>query len=375
MRKIQCIIKVTNGCNLRCKYCYNADKQFDSKIISLDKIERVFSLFSNFDCIQVIFHGGEPMLAGIGFYEKVMELENRLAIMLGVTFENQIQTNATLIDSRWLAFVKKNNIAIGVSFDGLYNDDYRGETKKVLKSVEILKKNDVKFGCLTVVADPNYNIAKNYEYFQSLGLGVDFNCVFMEGNAKSLNKVIDANSYTKQMVELFDRWIYDLDGIPVRGLDFIIKRVLNCSHAYCRNGSCIGHFFCLDVDGTLYGCGRESVKKYSFGNVNAFNSFHDIINSENFKLYIKGSIERRNNCSAHCQYFEVCKGGCNDDAILGGDITKPNSDYCKYFITLFSHIKEKIDEIFKNRVDLASLNPYFTKALIQATSVNENDSI
>lgn len=375
MKKIQCIIKVTNGCNLRCKYCYNAEKQFHNELISLDAIERFFTLLEGIDGLRITFHGGEPLLAGINFYEEVLELEKRFTINAGITFENQIQTNATLIDRRWVSFFKKNKFGIGISFDGIYNDEYRGGTQKVLKSIELLKKNKLKFGCLTVVADPDYEIRKNYEYFRSLGVGFDFNNVFLEGNAKSLNRVIDNDSYINQMIELFDYWIYDLDGVAVRGFDFLIKMALNCGNTYCRNGSCIGNFFCLDVDGTLYGCGRESVKKYPFGNVNEFNSFHDIINSENFKLYIKGSIERRNNCSAHCQYFKYCKGGCNDDAILDGDITKPNKDYCKYFGMLFSHIKEKIDEIFKNKVDLATLNPNFTKALIQCTAIDESGKI
>lgn len=374
MRKIQCIIKVTNGCNLRCKYCYNAAKQFKNEIISVDKLEKLFSLFDGFDCVQVIFHGGEPMLAGMDFYERVMNLEREFTVMKGVTFENQIQTNATLIDKRWLSFFKKNKIAVGISFDGIYNDAYRGQTQKILKSVELLQKNGVPFGCIAVVADPQYNISENYNYFKTLGIKVDFSYVFLEGDAKNIN-VLNVDDYTKQMVELFDRWIYDKDGISVRNFDFMIKKVLHCNYEYCSNGSCIGNFFCIDVDGTIYGCSRESVKKYPFGNVKEFNRYSDIINSENFKLYVTGSIKRRNKCSTNCSFFEFCKGGCTDDAITHGDITEPNKSYCTYFGTLFTHIKKKVEEILESKADLSAFNPNFTQALIQKMSIDEKGRI
>lgn len=375
MRKIQCIIKVTNGCNLRCTYCYNAAKQFKSDIISLDKLEKLFKVFSDFDCIQVIFHGGEPMLAGTDFYDEVLELEKRFTMLSGVTFENLIQTNATLIDNRWISYFKKNRFAVGISFDGIYNEECRGQTQKTLKAIELLKSNKVPFGCMTVVADAKYNIYKNYEYFKSLGVSVDYSYVAVEGNAKSIENVLENDEYTKQVVDLFDKWIVDTEGISVRNLEFMIKKVLGCDYEYCTNGSCVGNFFCIDVDGTVYGCSMESAKKYPFGNIKEFESFHDIINSEVFKTYVKGSIERRKKCASGCEYFEFCKGGCNDNCIGNGNISEPNKNYCEYFKTLYKHIKEKIAQIYADKVDLSTLNPNFTKALIQTTAIDEKGKI
>ncbi len=374
MRKIQCIIKVTNGCNLRCKYCYNAAKQFKNEIISLDKVEKFFSIFSDFDCIQVIFHGGEPMLASIDFYEKVLELEKRFSMLSGVTFENLIQTNATLIDGRWLSFFKKNCFKVGISFDGIYNDEFRGGTQKTLESIKLLKKQGFSFGCMTVVTSPDYDVCANYEYYKSLRVSVDYSYVAVEGNAKELN-VLDCETYTKQIISLFDRWIYDVNGISVRNIEFMIKKVVGCDYEYCGNGSCVGNFFCIDVDGSIYGCSMESAKAYCFGNISGFSSFHDIVNSDVFKQYITGSIQRRKKCAAGCQYFDYCKGGCNDNAIENGDISQPNKSYCYYFGTLFSHIKNKIDQIYADKVDLSTLNPRFAKALMQSMTVDEKGSI
>ena len=90
MRRIQLIIKVTNGCNLRCKYCYNAAKEFKHEVISLDKVDKMFALVADFDRVDVIFHGGEPMLASREFYTQVLELQKKTSVQTGVTFSNQI---------------------------------------------------------------------------------------------------------------------------------------------------------------------------------------------------------------------------------------------------------------------------------------------
>ena len=375
MRKIQLIIKVTNGCNLRCKYCYNAAKHFKNEVLPMEKLEQFFALFSEFDCLQVIFHGGEPMLGGIEFYEKALEIQKKLNFQSGVTFENLIQTNATLIDKRWLNFFKKNNFAVGISFDGLYNEEYRGGTKQVLGAIELLKKNGFSFGAKSVVAAPDYKLLENYEYFKSLGVAVDFGYVAVEGGAKDMDGVMDSGEYLKQSIELFDHWIYDREGVSVRNIDFMIKKVLKCNYEYCSNGSCVGNFFCLDVDGSIYGCSMESAKQFCFGNLSEFKSFHELINSETFKSYVKGSIERRRQCQQDCEYFDYCKGGCNDDAIANGDITKRNKAYCKYFTALFAHIKAKIDEIFAQKTDLSTLNPHFAKALIGSATIDEAGKI
>lgn len=374
MRRIQLIIKVTNGCNLRCKYCYNSAKQFKHELISLDKIEKMFEIVSSYDRVDVIFHGGEPMLANRDFYNRVLELEKKTELLHSVSFTNQIQTNATLIDSQWINFFKKNKIAVGVSFDGIYNDEYRGKTQDSINAINLLRKNQMQFGCIAVVADKNYDIRKNYDYLRTFGISTDFSYVFIEGSAKDI-EVLPVKSYVNQMMDLFDYWIYDKEGIPVRNFTYVLNKIFHCGNEYCRNGSCIGNFYCLDVNGDIFGCSRESVHDYCFGNIATVQNMSDILNSDGFKQYITGAITRRKNCSAKCEMFDYCKGGCTDDSITYGDISKPNPVYCYFFKTLFAHIQKRVDEIFEKKVDLSTLNPYFRKALIQSTSVSENDTI
>ena len=65
------VIKVTNNCNLNCRYCSVGDI-VEHKMISLSTIEVLFQkLAAEGNQSLLIWHGGEPLLAGLDFYKKV----------------------------------------------------------------------------------------------------------------------------------------------------------------------------------------------------------------------------------------------------------------------------------------------------------------
>ena len=70
---ISVIIKVTNACNLKCRYCYDAN-YFERKDIPLDDVAHLFELLAKeYSVINIIWHGGEPMLMGINFFVRVFK--------------------------------------------------------------------------------------------------------------------------------------------------------------------------------------------------------------------------------------------------------------------------------------------------------------
>jgi uncharacterized protein len=122
----QFILKVHSRCNLSCTYCYvyemaeqgwpSLPKRMDGAIAGkvADRIgehARAHDLAS----VDVILHGGEPLLAGTGW---LTELAGMLRARIPAQVNVGVQTNGTLLRPRMLQTLKQLGIGIGVSLDG-----------------------------------------------------------------------------------------------------------------------------------------------------------------------------------------------------------------------------------------------------------------
>ena len=82
MKKIDLILKVTDACNLRCKYCYNSEKKYVNNIMSLDRFAKLLELLhADYSVVHVIWHGGEPLTAGLDFYRQALDEERKAAMV------------------------------------------------------------------------------------------------------------------------------------------------------------------------------------------------------------------------------------------------------------------------------------------------------
>ena len=216
MKKIEVILKVTDQCNLKCKYCYNAERPYTKDVLSLERFERLLRvLLTGYNLIHVIWHGGEPLCAGIDYFKKAMDVERRVHIETGAVIENSVQTNGTLVNSEWIRFFKENDFRVGISFDGVDNEKYRQGTDKALRAMKLLRKEGMNFGCNAVVSDDAYSLRDNYLFFKENKLSFDFSRIIAEGGAKNMPSLAGVK-YADDMCRLFDEWIYDTNGVSVR---------------------------------------------------------------------------------------------------------------------------------------------------------------
>lgn len=71
------IVKLTNSCNLNCSYCYYRRNMNPNlhKVISSDHLDLMIRnlLNNNERYAHFIWHGGEPLLAGIDTFRFIVE--------------------------------------------------------------------------------------------------------------------------------------------------------------------------------------------------------------------------------------------------------------------------------------------------------------
>ena len=72
----------TDFCNMNCVYCFNGRRrEAEDKKMTEATLRRIFEItLPYYREIRYIFHGGEPLLAGIQFYKEVIRLEKELNV-------------------------------------------------------------------------------------------------------------------------------------------------------------------------------------------------------------------------------------------------------------------------------------------------------
>ena len=114
MKNLTVIFKPTYSCNLRCRYCYARNERdaiqtkmsIAEAIAAFDWIQSYCS-FSKIDSVNIIWHGGEPLLMGVDFYKEIIPYATSKLKDHGIKLHNAIQTNATLITDDYIEIFKQ----------------------------------------------------------------------------------------------------------------------------------------------------------------------------------------------------------------------------------------------------------------------------
>ena len=115
-------LHVTNRCNLRCKYCFVPHGKCR---MTFDIAMRAIRLaMKDGSPTGILFYGGEPMLERELIVQLVAETE-KIKAETGHQFQYKMTTNGTLLDEEFLQLAQRVNLTIGLSHDGLAQDDNR----------------------------------------------------------------------------------------------------------------------------------------------------------------------------------------------------------------------------------------------------------
>ncbi|MCG8918671.1 FxsB family radical SAM/SPASM domain protein [Actinokineospora sp. PR83] len=122
----QFVLKVHGRCNLACDYCYvyeMGDGSWRDRPRAMAPgtadaaVDRVaeHAAAHGLDAVQVVLHGGEPLLAGVAALRRVLtRARDRVPARVGFA----VQTNGLLLDTAFLDLFAEFGVRVGVSLDG-----------------------------------------------------------------------------------------------------------------------------------------------------------------------------------------------------------------------------------------------------------------
>ena len=145
--------ELTLLCNLRCKHCGSAAGKCRKGELSLDRSLRLCDELKELGTKEVTLIGGEPLISDKWF--PVSKRLNKLGIKVNFV------SNGTIINKdiiKKLKETKINNFGISIEGKKKTNDLIRGKGtfKKIVDTIKILQKNNIRISIATTVSKLNF---------------------------------------------------------------------------------------------------------------------------------------------------------------------------------------------------------------------------
>lgn len=330
MKQLSLLIKPASGnCNLRCDYCFYHDitqtrQEGNFGIMTEEILENTIqkALSSEAESVSFAFQGGEPTLAGIGFFEKVIAFEKKHNTK-GIPIYNAIQTNGTLIDTKWAIFLAENKFLTGISLDGpkelhdLNRKDakHSGSFNDVMRGIGLLEKYHVEYNILTVV---NKAVAKHiqkvFNFFKKNGFRyLQFiPCLDpLEEMPGKNDYSLSSDQYEEFLIRLFDLYYTSAlqnRYISIRFFDNLVQMLIGNPPESCgMSGICTCQFV-VEGNGNVYPCDFYCVDRYCMGNIKD-HTIEELFNTPQAQDFIKESFHTDDACIS-CSFRPICRGGC-----------------------------------------------------------------
>lgn len=329
MKYFSMLIKPASSlCNLKCKYCFYHDvasnrETYCYDIINDETIENIVKktvgYFKEPAQISFAFQGGEPTCAKVETFIKFIDTVNRYKEDYH-EIHYSIQTNGTLIDDEWIKLFKENHFLVGISLDGFKenHDDIRedrnnqGTFERIMKSINMLKENDIDFNILTVLTSSLSKQAKKlYEFYQHTDISyIQLIPCLNEFNHKSVYG-LEPKEFSSFYKEFFDLWYEEYKrGIyrSVTLFDNIIPMFVGIPPQQCGYMGFCSMQFVVESNGDVYPCDFYVLDQYKVGNINQ-DTIVELAKSKITQDFIQEKRELSKQCD-DCPYLQMCRGNC-----------------------------------------------------------------
>lgn len=353
---------VSEACNLACDYCYYSSCA--GKPGKINKIDE--DLLENFiidymkikkGAVPFAWQGGEPLLAGLDFFEKVVELQAKHAPR-NTIISNSIQTNGTLISKKWAQFFKKYNFLVGVSIDGPkdINDQRRitsdggGSFQAVMRGIHHLKEANVDFNLLTVIHENNVGKGKALMgFYEEHEISHVQLIPCMDFRAQNIHASpqyhITPKQYGEFLCEIFDAWYNDgFPKISVRFLDNMLASYLHQSSEMCTHQEFCPTTLILEQNGDAYPCDFFIHPDYKLGNI-ATDSIESLLGHPVMKKFLNKKPTLPKSCQS-CEFLSLCNGGCpRNRSELHSDETE---FFCESYKMIYGYADKRMKIVADN---------------------------
>jgi len=360
-------------CNLDCKYCFYLEKeslypQVEKWAMRDDVLEsyiRQYIEAHDTPAVNFAWQGGEPTLLGVGFFRRVVELEQRYAN--GKQIANAFQTNGVLLNDAWAEFFLEYQFLIGISIDGprelhdAYRVDKGGQPTfdRVMRGMETLQRHKVDFNTLTTVHRANADSPLEvYRFLRDNGSGYMQFIPIVEriahqvtedglrlispdfaGPAKVAPWSVEPRQFGKFLCTIFDEWVRrDVGRAFVQLFDISLELWTGMEASLCIFRKTCGAALVIEHSGDLYSCDHFVYPENRLGNImeSALAALAGSAQQQEFGEAKESTLPRY---CRECDVRFACNGECPKHRFLTTPNGEPGLNYlCAGYKMFFHHI-------------------------------------
>jgi len=370
-------------CNLDCSYCFYLEKEAlyppRRRFLMDDDVLRdyVAQNIAGETGPEVLFtwQGGEPMLRGLDFYRRAVELQRELAG--GKTVRNALQTNGTLLDDAWCVFLRDAGFTVGISLDGprdLHDAERvdkqgRGTFDAVMRGIALLQAYGIDFNVLVTV---NAAVAREpqrvYRFLKAAGVRhIQFNPVverlptreehtvgltFAQPGKASLSaprlalapQTVDPADYGTFLIGVYDEWVrHDVGTVYVMNFEWALAAWLGLPSPVCLFSENCGRALVVEHNGDVYSCDHFAYPDHLLGNLRETDVATLAASPQQAAFGAAKSAGLPDDCR-RCPYLFACHGECPKNRFAPAADGTPRLNYlCAGYRAYFRHITQTMN--------------------------------
>lgn len=386
----QAILKVSSRCNLNCSYCYvynMADSTWKTRPALMSNevfdlaLRRIYQQChaTGQDRFRIVFHGGEPCLIGPDTFDAWC---GKAHDVLGeiVRLSMIIQTNGTLLDSRWIDSLRKHSVSVGISMDGpkeihdavRVDHRERGSYERVERGLRLLQEAKVPFGVGCVIplgADP----LTVHHHFLRLGCTEITYLMphFTHDTIAPVRQRHGATPCADFLIPIFDDWWFESTmEVQIDDLKNVARVIMGGkSHSEAIGNDPPGYVF-VEPDGEMEGLDnlRACCDGLSQIKLNVRNSdFFDLLHTETMHSQaIFEGMPLAQTCR-NCPEGKTCSGGYLPHRYSSARGFDNPSVWCADLLKLFAHVRTRMGVSVEETTE--------RRRILAATDASEVDAV
>jgi len=301
------------------------------------------------EALEITFHGGEPLAAGVDFYRWALPLlagqlrPRRLRLGL--------QSNLWLLTDELCDLFAEHGVALGTSLDGpeAINDGQRGVGyfQCTLAGIRRARAHGLEVSCIcTFTAQSAPYADEIYDFFAGQGLSFSLHAALPGLAAVDGRWALAPEAYGELLEQLLGRYLGKADRLRIATLDCICRSISAGCSGLCTFSDCLGRYLAVDPQGWVYACQRfAGLPEHRLGNVLDQPGQANFSRSPAWQR-LQARQQRVAEECAGCVHFKYCRGGCPYNS-LAARVPLGRDPYCSAYQRIFTTVIERaVTEVF-----------------------------